>query len=380
MTRSVTAAQAAPVVAPRAMADESPRARRSVHPMAWWVWAIGCAVAVSLVSNPLILALVTALVWVVVTERRTRAPWARAAGAYLVIAAVVIGVRMVFQILMGVNRSGVVLFTLPQLQLPDWLAGISIGGPVTLDGMLYALYDSLRLGAMLLCVGAANALANPKRALKAVPPALHQLSVAMVVALSVAPQLVESVQRVRRARRLRGGKGQGWHAVRAVVVPVLEDAIERSLQLAAGMEARGYGRTHAQEPVGALVTASLLGATTLVTFGTFLLLGIPGSSPWSWLSLLGGMGLAWFGFHRSGQRLAVTRYRPDAWGMPEWLLCASSVLAALGTIWLVQSAPTVANPPTSPPEWPQLDLRVLAVLAAVALPLLGTPRPPKDEL
>lgn len=380
VTRSVTREQAAPVAPAIGVADQRPRLRRSIHPMAWWVWAIGCAVAVSLVSNPLLLVMVTGLVWVVVTERRTRAPWARAAGAYLVMALVVIGIRMVFQMVMGVNRTGAVLFRLPRLQLPAWAAGITLGGPVTVDGLLYTLYDSLRLGAMLLCVGAANALANPKRALKAVPPALYQVSVALVVALSVAPQLVESVQRVRRARRLRGGQGQGWHAVRAVVVPVLEDAIERSLQLAAGMEARGYGRTHAQEPVGRLVTSCLLGATTLVTFGTFLLLGIPDSSPWSWLCLVLGLLLAWFGLRRSGQRLAVTRYRPDAWGRPEWVLCFGALAAALATAWLVQAAPAVANPSTSPPEWPMLDPRVLTVLAAVALPLVGTPRPPKDEL
>ena len=64
---------------------------------------------------------------------------------------------------------------------------------------------------MLICVGAANALANPKRMLKAVPGALYEVGIAVVVALSVAPQLVESVLRVRRARRLRGGPA-AWAA------------------------------------------------------------------------------------------------------------------------------------------------------------------------
>ena len=59
------------------------------------------------------------------------------------------------------------------------------------------------LAVMLLCLGAANSLANPKQALRSVPAALYEASVAVVIALSVAPQLVESTQRVRRARRLR---------------------------------------------------------------------------------------------------------------------------------------------------------------------------------
>ncbi|MEL4358667.1 MULTISPECIES: CbiQ family ECF transporter T component [unclassified Luteococcus] len=353
---------------------------RTLHPMAWWAWALGCAVAVSTLYNPLLVVLVVAAVWAVVLNRRTRAPWAKAAGAYLTLALVVLGIRVFFQILLGINRTGQVLFTLPQLQLPGWAAGLRIGGPVTLDGLLYTLYDSLRLVAMLLCVGAANALANPKRALRVVPPALHQLSVALVVALSVAPQLIESVQRVRRARRLRGGASRGWHAVRAVVVPVLEDAIERSMLLAAGMEARGYGRTHAQRPVGRALTALLLGALVLITLATFLLLGIPGSGPWGWALLALGLVAAWLGLHRSGQRLAVTRYRPDPWEWPEWSVCAAGALAVGAVLWLQRVVPDVMSPSSSPPVWPQLDPRMLLVPALALLPLLTTPKPPKDAL
>ena len=94
---------------------------------------------------------------------------------------------------------------MPQVPLPSWAAGVQLGGPVTLEGTVSALYDGLRLGTLLCCLGAANTLANPKRALRVLPGALYELGVAVVVSLSVAPQLVESVQRVRRARKLRGG-------------------------------------------------------------------------------------------------------------------------------------------------------------------------------
>ena len=106
-------------------------------------------------------------------------------------------------------RTMHVLFTLPHIPLPSWAAGVQLGGPVTLEGTLSALYDGLRLGTLLCCLGAANTLANPKRALRVLPGALYELGVAVVVALSVAPQLVESVQRVRRARKLRGGRHRG---------------------------------------------------------------------------------------------------------------------------------------------------------------------------
>ncbi|GAE73381.1 transmembrane component CbrV of energizing module of predicted cobalamin ECF transporter [Cutibacterium acnes JCM 18916] len=45
------------------------------------------------------------------------------------------------------------------------------------------------------------------------PAALHDISVAVVIALSVFPQLIASAQRVRRARRLRGNTRKGIRAL-----------------------------------------------------------------------------------------------------------------------------------------------------------------------
>ena len=114
---------------------------------------------------------------------------------------------------------------------------------MTAESLLAGLYDGMRLAAVIICVGAANSLANPRRLLASLPSALYEVGTAVVIALSLFPQLAESVQRVRRARRLRGDPGRGIGALRRIVVPVLEDALERSLSLAASMDARGYGRS-----------------------------------------------------------------------------------------------------------------------------------------
>ena len=47
---------------------------------------------------------------------------------------------------------------------------------------------------------------------------------------------------MRAAQALRGGDTGRVGRLRRFLVPVLEDALERSLALAAGMDARGYGR------------------------------------------------------------------------------------------------------------------------------------------
>ncbi len=38
----------------------TPRLARDLHPVAWWVWAVGLAAAATLTTNPLLLVLLVA--------------------------------------------------------------------------------------------------------------------------------------------------------------------------------------------------------------------------------------------------------------------------------------------------------------------------------
>ena len=350
-----------------------------MHPWAWWAWALGVAAAVSLTTSPLLLALVALGVCAVVLLRRSDSPWARSIGAYFALAGIIIGLRLFFQVLVGSGMGSTVLFTLPELALPDWAAGIRLGGPVMAEGLVYATYEALRLGTMLLCLGAANALANPRRALRSVPAALYEASVAIVIALSVAPQLVQSVQRVRRARRLRGGASTGWQAVKAVVIPVLADAIDRSLALATSMEARGFGRTRdSSAPHPALVTG-LVAAMMAATLGVFLVLGSPRSG-WVGAGLLAaGVAGTVAGLRVSGRRLSVTRHRPQPWTPRDTAVAACGLLALV--VALVANAGALPgafdsfHPSVDPLAWPGLHPVMPVLVAFVAAPLFLSPAP-----
>lgn len=352
-------------------------AGRTIHPWAWWSWAIGVGVAVTLSTNPLLLVLLVAAVTFVVLQRRTRAPWARSLKLYFALAGVVIVVRLVFQIVLGGLREGTVLFRLPEVSLPAWAAGISLGGPVTVEGLVYTAVDAARLAGLLICIGAANALANPKRALRNVPAAFHQIATALVIAVSVAPQLVESVLRVRGARRLRGGVRPGLRGLVSVVIPVMEDAIGRSLGLAAGMESRGYGRTRTGRGLDWRLGLLLVTAMLLVTFAAFLLLGLPSASTWAVPLLLVGLAGTAFGLHRAGDDLAVSRYRPDPWAGPEFVVAGSGLVVAGVVVWLVGNDQAMAFG-AFPLTWPQFSWPMLLAAGVAALPGVATPRPPKD--
>jgi energy-coupling factor transport system permease protein len=363
--------------APRPLTRALPRSLpRSLHPGAWWLWALGLATAASRTTNPLLLLLIVAVACLVVAARRPDAVWALGFRFYLYLGGVIVVMRVVFRVIFGGGTGGHILLHLPQIPLPGWAAGISLLGPVSAESVLGGLYDGLRLATMLICLGAANSLANPKRLLKSVPSALYELGTAVVVALSVAPQLIESVIRVRRARRLRAGPQKGAGALRGILIPVLEDALDRSRALAAAMDSRGYGSTNglsrgSRRLTGTLVLGGLLG----VCIGVYGLLD--GSTP-RYLGapmLVAGAGLAALGLRASGQRTRRTRYRPDPWRAAELAVAGSGVIAC--AIGFFGSSVDVDNlvPSLYPLTWPELPIVAALGVLVAALPALVAPRP-----
>jgi energy-coupling factor transporter transmembrane protein EcfT len=140
-------------------------------------------------------------------------------------------------------------------------------------------HDGIMLAAIIALLGAAASLASPHRLLRSLPVMVYEFGVAVVIATSVLPQLVTSSARIREAQRLRGQNNRGLQGWRRLALPLLEDALARSLDLAAAMDARGYG----------------------------------------------------FSRKRS-------KYRPSSWRLSEYLLCASAVSALLYPFLAVAAA------------------------------------------
>jgi energy-coupling factor transport system permease protein len=355
------------------------RLPRALHPVAWWIWALALAVAASRTTNPLLLLLILAVLGLVVALRRGDAPWARGYRFYLVMALTVVVIRVIFRMVFetGVTPGDQILFWLPRIPMPSWYAGIQIGGPVSLEAVLSAALDGARLACLLCCIGAANTLANPKRALRVLPGALYELGVAVTVALSVAPQLVDSAQRVRRARRLRGANQRGLRALRAVAIPVLHDALDRSLLLAAAMDSRGYGRTGTATRASRRLTAALLLAGLAgLCMGAYGLLDAATPAALAIGGFAGGSVACVAGLLLGGRRVSRSHYRPDPWHWPEWVVTACGLASAAGLCVSASYNPAVLNPSVYPLHWPSLPLVPAAAILAAALAGLAAPSPP----
>jgi energy-coupling factor transport system permease protein len=350
---------------------------RSLHPLAWWLWALGLSIAASRTFNPLLLGAIIAVASWVVIARRSDAPWANAFRLYVIAGVFVVILRIAFRIVFGGDRGETVLISLPAIELPEMMAGIQLFGDITAESLLGGLYDGMRLATMLICVGAANALADPKRLLRSMPPALHEVSTAVVVALSVFPQLAESVVRVTRARKLRpGSDGKGIAALRATVVPVLEDALDRSLVLAASMDSRGYGRSGDVDRRTSYASGTSL-VVGLCALGVGAYAVLDGTAPRILAGplLVAGAAVGVLGIALSGRGIQRTTYRPDRWRLPELLTVASGLTAAV-VVWAsVRVDPDALYPSLDPLSWPQLPMLPLAGILVALAPAYLTPHP-----
>lgn len=350
----------------------APRNRRGrlTHPLAWWVWAGGAAVALTRVGNPLVLAgLIAGVVLTAVVCRepvgRGGSVFSRTLEAALIIGGVIILVRAGFYILVGFPDSTRVLVHLPSFDLP-WFTNLHVLGPLHFGGLVHALIEGLRLAGLVVTFGAASAVSNPRRALRHLPSSLHHLGTAAVIAVAAAPQLVASVGRIRRAQQLRApapGKQSRFRRLGAVLIPVLAGALDQSLALAGSMDSRGYARaTSSARGVGAALVVALLAAAA----GTYGLLDTT-TPPGLGLGLLtGGFALAAGASVVASRSVARTRYWTTPWGWREMVATASGI--ALATVALLGGAGLGAWRASDP--WPSMPLLGLVMILAALAPLL----------
>lgn len=355
MTTTAAAVRAAPVTA-------------ATHPLAWWVWGAGCAVAASRIGNPAVLILLLLAVVLVALGARTPSPWARTLEVALVLGAVVIVVRAGFYVFLGLPDSSPVLLHLPEIDLPEWFNNLVLLGPVHQAGLVQAAIGGLSLAVLIVIVGSVNAVANPRIALRSLPASLHHLGTSAVIAVAATPQLFTAAARVRRAQRLRGTPPRGLRGVTAVVIPVLAGALDQALDLAGSMDSRGYARAHrgSSRLVGAALVVALLAAVA----GSYALLDPTAPAALSVGLLAGGLALAVGASMVAARSVRRTRYRGQRWRHRETAIAGCGVLVAvigwLGSAW--DPAGMGAWRATAP--WPGVPLVALAMVLLAATPVL----------
>jgi len=212
--------------------------KRPLHPLTLWIWALLTAIGVVSLDSTRVALISMGVAVLLVRVRADGSPWNATFSWSFRIAIFIITIRAIVGVLIGVPIPGTELFRIPILELPSWMPGIRIGGAVTAERLSSSLHEGIIIAAMIVLFGAASALTSPHKLLRVLPFFIYEVGITLVIAASVFPQLVQSLKRIRKAQRLRGIEKIG---LRTLALPLLEEALSRSLQLAESMDSRGYG-------------------------------------------------------------------------------------------------------------------------------------------
>jgi energy-coupling factor transport system permease protein len=311
---------------------------QNAHPGAWWVLGLALAVAAGQANSFVSVAAVIAIAVATMLAFRTDAPWAQSARFYLGLAAFVMLTRVIFRIIFNGQLGGTdIVVSLPTLSVSlGFGPALTLFGDISAATLSAATLDGLRLSAIILSVAMANTLANPRKLLKNTPGALYEVATAISVAINLAPQLIESIQRVRRSRGLRGrNKGIGVFA--SIVIPALEDTMDRSLALAASMDARGFGR-RGNMSLGTVRLVRGLSFTSAVALevGAYLLVAASEFGVFATTLIVASLVAIAVVVRITSKQSVRTSYRQLRFGLVDWSLIVAGIAIIL---WSTNFAP-----------------------------------------
>ncbi|HEV2106960.1 MAG TPA: energy-coupling factor transporter transmembrane protein EcfT [Thermomicrobiales bacterium] len=340
---------------------EDPR----LDPRAWLAWALAASLPPLASRNPLVLLMVLAAVLGV------RAAWspvvsrAGAWGGIVRLAVLFAAIGALFNLL-TVRIGESVLYRLPE-------AWPLIGGPLTLNALVYGLLTGLALLTLVLIGTTLGMVLDWPMLLRQVPSRLTPVAVAGSVAWAFLPQTAIALREIREARSARGYHGRGPGGFVSLLVPLLSGGLERALMLAEAMEARGFGATlgepsRNQRWCGISVA---MGLSSGIIGGYLFAAGDP---------LIAGaflaMGLCLLAIaERSSRSLPrQTRLRTIDRGRRETVIVAGAALALLGIIvTLIVDPSALGYDPYPRLVVPRVPLGLLASLAALLAPAFVVP-------
>jgi energy-coupling factor transport system permease protein len=330
--------------------------KRSFAAQAWVIWLLTMATFTLLTRNPfyiLILLLVARVV-----QAACALPGVGVKLRFWRIALIIISLSILFNVFL-VHIGETVIMTLPE----NWWV---IGGSLTLEAAVYGVISGLTLVTLLAVFLAFNSVVPTSELIRLTPRALANIGLVVMIAVTYVPETMDQLQRIRDAQAIRGHRLRGIRDWQPIVIPLLIGGLERAMNLAETMVARGYGATTNVRHSTALQLGLL--ATLLLTLGGWMLTFWIGR--YGWVLVLAGFALIAGMSRWLGKQVTHTRYRSRSWNKWDWMVVLCTMVPFLVVIFPI---PFMDRSALFYTPYPQATLPSFDVLLGLALATLVLP-------
>lgn len=337
-----------------------------LHTWSWVAWLVAASVPAFVLRNPFYLVLILGSAWLNYSALGRGTPIGSSWGSFVKFGLFLFALTIPFNAL-SVHAGEIVLFRLPQ----GWPI---VGGAVTLEAVLAGAVNGLSLMTILVVFAAFNAIVDHYQLLRAIPAFLFQAGVVISIAITFVPQMVLSAKEIRQAQRIRGHRFRGIRDLLPLVLPLLANGLERAIQLAETMEARGFGsavRPLSHREAILSQTGTLAGLLVLLG-GLFAGTFYPETGNWGWgLVGLGALGLVTI-FLLQSRRVHRSRYRRPRWLARDTVSAIASGAVLAAVLFARTTAPSTLHYTPYPPNslLPPFDPLVGSAMILLALPAL----------
>jgi energy-coupling factor transport system permease protein len=333
-----------------------------LHPLAWLAWTVVVATTATLTHNPIYLGVLLAVV--AMHYLAPRDPGPESGWRSLVRIAAGLALLVIPFNALSAHAGEHVITRLPR----TWPL---IGGNITWEAVLWGVSTALGLLCLIVAFAVLNLQVDQAQILRLTPAFLYEAGLIVSIALAFVPQMMASAREIREAQLIRGHRIRRARDMLPLIVALLTNGLERSVQVAESMGSRGYGLTQplprARDTLLKALTllsiAGVLGSGFALTYLGRAWLGGVGMA--CSVALLGGV------FWAQGRRVRRTRYRREAWSWRDSVAAGASfaLLVVLIAVRIIDADALQYYPYTAllPPFVPWLGAAPLLLLGPVVV-------------
>lgn len=338
----------------------------TIHPITWLIWLGVVLGSLSITRNPLYLTLILLCLASIIITVRPHSHASPVPISLLKFAIIITIISALFNALMS-HVGNTVLFVLPNA-IPFF------GGNITLEALVFGALNGLVLSGLFTAFTILNMVIPTRSLVRLIPRAFYPIAIVISIAITFVPSSLRQLEQIRQAQAIRGHKMKYWQDWLPLLIPLLIGSLERALQLAESMTARGFATVPSDNDTRQAIMTKLvfiIGMSLLVV-GWMLRLAWGYDIFGLWTMIAGSgfvIGMLWY----VGRRIQRTVYRTERWTTHDSVITIISMLVIMPFLFSIPffDHMSLFYYPYPSLTLPKFDPYIGLLLLGILTPLLG---------